>query len=129
MKQEILKETVSKYNEKALYKSMYEQPQLNEMQKKNILLKLKLPPLSMQITGNSDQLLKLNDTIQFQIEHKDSTTVKEAPTGSSKSYGKGNGRYSFRYNQLFESPVIVDDLKGIRLLLKSGEECWIPIQV
>ena len=98
-------------------------------EKTNIeITQITLSPLSIQITGNSGQFFTTLSTVQLQIERKDGTTVKKAQSGSSGNCKEENDRYSFQYNQLFESPVSPDDLKGIRILLKNGTECWIPIK-
>lgn len=91
---------------------------------------IKVSPLSIQISGNYDKITLFESPLHVELERKDGTIVKEAKTGSSGEVDEfGKGGYNFQFRYLFESPVNLDELSGIRIRLSygDGKECWIPL--
>lgn len=90
---------------------------------------IKVSPLSIQISGKYDKTT-LFESLHVELERKDGTIVKEAQTGSSGEVGEfRKGGYNFQFRYLFESPVNLDELSGIRIRLSygDGKKCWIPL--
>lgn len=108
--------------------------------------KITLSPLSLKITGTyQNQNIAPFYIDKAYVELKDGTRVKESPTGSGfgcgdpvkePSAGSGFGcgedtedRYSFEMYKIFESPISIDDVKGIYLRMKNWTDYYyIPMQ-
>lgn len=90
--------------------------------------KIVLSPLSVQINGKYEK--EARDRInQIEIELKDGTIVKRAPSGSgSRSWDDEDNVRNFEICMIFKSPAALDNIKKIHLLTRDGSEYCIPVQ-
>lgn len=98
-----------------------------KLRKGTSINKIQISPISLKIEG-IERKSGVDKSVYFSditIELKDGSTVKDI-SSSSHTNNSGGEYYPYVYNSLFEAPVNLEDIAGIRIQNKSLD-LWIPV--
>lgn len=101
-----------------------------QKQKGVMLKKMVISSLSVHVEGEFEEGdISYRD---LSVYLKDGSQVKHASSGAGAGIGEKNGSYGkyFYAQVLFESPVSLDEVQGIRIQnKKEGIDFWIPMEI